>query len=223
MMKQTLLYHNNCTELLPRLLKGANRRIIVVTDPPYGVTDHAWDVIVPSKQWMVGVGAVVTASQPYVTQLIAESALPFRHESIWVKNCVTNAMNAARMPMRRHENVLVFGDCAYFPQKRKRSAKEMSRLNKQQRLTMEYANPDSVLEFDAINNRSSERLGHPSQKPEELFVYLLRTYTDSDDLIVDPFMGTGTTGAACQTVGRDFIGVEMDEVFFKMAKERLAA
>ena len=213
------LHHADCRDVLA----GISEPFVIISDPPYGVTDHMWDVVVPAREWMCGAGAVVTASEPYATALITEAPVRFRYDLVWVKNCVSNAMNAAKMPMRRHERVLVFGDVAYNPQKRQRTAKELSRLNSEQRKTMQWANPDSVIEIDAVNNRSGERTSHPSQKPVALLEYLIKTFTNPGDLVVDPFMGSGTTGVACGSTGRRFIGIERDADFFALATARIAA
>jgi site-specific DNA-methyltransferase (adenine-specific) len=218
------LYCGDCHDLLPIEADA------VVSDPPYGMISKPigcwehdkpkdWDVTVPAAVWMRSRVAVVTASEPYATQLITESPLPFRFDLVWVKNCVTNAVNANKMPMRRHERVLVFGDYVWHPIERHRTSDEMKRLNKQQRQTMAMASPDSVLEIDAVNNRSGDRTEHPSQKPVRLMETLITQFTDGT--ILDPFMGSGTTGVACIRTGRNFIGVEKDERYFEIAVERI--
>jgi predicted RNA methylase len=196
---------------------------LVVTDPPYGVTDHEWDVVVAPSAWMGIRGAVVTATEPYATKLINDSTLPFRHDCVWVKNCVSNAMNAGRMPMRRHERVLIFGEYTWNPQKRRRSAEEMARLNKEQRERMQYASPDTVLQFASVNCRSGERTPHPSQKPVALMEWIVANFTKEGETVVDPFMGSGTTGIACIRTGRNFIGIEKDPEHFETARKRIEA
>lgn len=208
------LYLGDCMDILPRLAPA-----LTITDPPYGVTDHDWDEIVPAASWMTAVGCVATATEPYATHLIGTAPLPFRFDMVWVKNCATNAMNAKKMPMRRHERVLVFGRHEWNPQKRRRSAYELARLNREQRETMEYASPDSVLEFDAVNNRSSDRTGHPSQKPVELMRYLIDTFSSGE--VCDPFMGSGSTGVAAVQAGRPFIGIEKEPRYFELACRRI--
>jgi site-specific DNA-methyltransferase (adenine-specific) len=210
------MYLGDCREILPTISADA-----IVTDPPYGVTDHAWDVVVHPRDWMAAPCAIATASEPYATQLITQSPLPFRFDFVWVKNCASNAMNAKLMPMRRHERVLLFGDYAYNPQKRRRTTDELKRLNATQRQTMEFASPDSVLEFDSVNSRSGEREPHPSQKPVDLIQYLVLSLTAGT--VCDPFAGSGTTGVACANLGRSFIGIEREREFFDIACERIAA
>ncbi|WP_386681895.1 DNA-methyltransferase [Loktanella sp. R86503] len=211
------LYQGDSAAILPLL----GRVDAVVTDPPYGVTDHAWDVVVAPSNWMVAKGAIVTASEPYATQLIMSSPLQFQHDLVWVKNCASNHFNARKMPMRRHERILAFGDVAFNPIKRKRSALEISRLNATQRETMAFASFDSILEIESVNSRSSDRTTHPSQKPVALMEILTRVFTNSTDVILDPFMGSGTTGVACVNLGRSFIGIEKDADYFNIAVSRI--
>jgi site-specific DNA-methyltransferase (adenine-specific) len=194
---------------------------VVITDPPYGVTGHPWDVPVDSSEWMLA-PAVCFATEPYATQLINTAPLALTQDLVWKKNtCIT--YQADKGPVRNHERVLVFGSPPYFPQKRYRSEHEMKRLNKKQRETYGTANPMSVLEFDAVNNRSSERVKHPSQKPLALMEWIILSYTAPGSLVLDPFMGSGTTGVACARHGRKFIGMESDPDFFGMAIIRIEA
>lgn len=210
------LYHGDCRELVPELLDYALHSI--VTDPPYGVTDHEWDEVVSPEEWMRTKCAVVTASEPYATQLINSAPMKFVFDCVWVKNYASNRWAVEMQPMRRHERVLVFGDYSWNPQKRKRSAEEMARLNQKQRETMEWANPDSVLEFDIVNCRSGERTEHPSQKPVPLMEYLIKSFTAG--VICDPFTGSGSTLVAAKRIGRHAIGFERDERFCELAARR---
>lgn len=212
------LYHGDSRELIPELLDWSTHTL--VTDPPYGVTDHEWDDVVPASEWMLTKCAIVTASEPYATQLINSAPLKFGFDCVWVKNCVSNAMNAARMPMRRHERVLVFGDYEWTPQKRRRSAEEMARLNQKQRETMQWATPDTVLEYDSVNCRHGERTDHPSQKPVPLMEYLIKSFTAG--IVCDPFAGSGSTLVAAKCAGRYIIGIERDEKFCETAARRCA-
>lgn len=207
------IIHADCRDVLPVECDA------VVTDPPYGVTDHEWDNTIPATDWMAAGCCVATASEPFATVLISQAPLPFRFDCVWVKNCCSNALNAKRMPLRRHERVLIFGDYAWNPKKRERTLEEMKRLNKRQRETMQFATPDTVLEFDSVNCRSGERTEHPSQKPVELMRYLVDTFTTGT--VCDPFMGSGTTGVACIRTGRKFIGIEKDARYFEIARQRL--
>lgn len=213
------LYLGDCREIAPNV-PGAN---IVITDPPYGVTDHEWDVPIEPDLWMLAPGCLSFAAEPFTSELIyAARRLPFRYDLVWAKNTASNAMNAKIRPLREHEQILVFGDMPYFPQKRKRSMGELLRLNAQQRESMEYASPGSVLHFEAVNNRSGNRTSHPSQKPVDLMRWLVKTYSEPSALILDPFMGSGTTGVACILEERRFVGIELNAAYFDLACERIA-
>jgi site-specific DNA-methyltransferase (adenine-specific) len=208
------IYHGDCRG------RPIDTRAVVITDPPYGVTDHGWDVVVPAHEWMHGAACVATATEPYATHLINTAPLRFRYDLVWEKNTASNAFNAKDMPMRMHERVLIFGVPHYTPLKRQRTPVEMSRLNAGQRKRYPDAHPSSVLRFEAINNRNTLRV-HPSQKPVELMDWLVRSFT-ADNLIVDPFMGSGTTLVAAYRAGRRAIGIEIEERYCEIAAKRLA-
>jgi DNA modification methylase len=210
------LYLGNCLEILPLL----GEVDVIITDPPYGATDHAWDIVVDPRLWMI-CGTVSFAIEPFATELINQAPMPFKYDLVWRKNTATNLRNCAIRPARTHERILVFGNLDYIPQKRRRTALEMIRLNRTQRQTMEFAHPGSVLEFDAVNNRSGERNGHPSQKPVKLLSWLIRSYSIGARTILDPFMGSGTTGVACAKLGRRFIGIEIEPKYFDIACQRI--
>jgi site-specific DNA-methyltransferase (adenine-specific) len=209
------IYHGDCRELLPVI----GQSDLTMTDPPYGVTDHAWDQVVEPRHWMTSKGCVCTASEPYATQLINAAPLEFLFDCVWIKNHASNALNSKRMPMRMHERILIFGVYSYFPQKRPRSCEELARLSHDRREQMRFANPGSVLEFPCVHNQSAERTEHPSQKPIDLFSYLIKTYSSGS--ICDPFMGSGSTLVAAKGLGRKAIGIEREERYCEIAANRL--
>jgi DNA modification methylase len=210
------LYCGDCREILPTI----GHVDAVVTDPPYGMTNHSWDIVVPAQYWMVA-PTVCFSAEPYATALITTAPLPFKYDLVWAKNTATNLENCNIRPARAHERILIFGQPNYTPQKRRRSELEMRRLNVEQRKKYQFAHPGSVLNFDAINNRNSERTGHPSQKPTELLNWLLKSYSAPDEIILDPFMGSGTTGVAAVETGRQFIGIEKHEPYFDITIRRI--
>lgn len=208
------LYLGDCSEILARAE-------IIITDPPYGVTGHSWDVVVPAAMWM-NAPSVAFATEPFANQLINSAPLPLTQDLVWKKNtCIT--YQADKGPVRNHERILIFGAPSYFPQKRNRTDLEMKRLNKKQRETYGTANPMSVLEFDAVTNQDGERTAHPSQKPVALMEWLVLSYSSQDMCVSDPFMGSGSTGVACVRLGRPFVGVEKNPEFFAIACARIEA
>lgn len=213
---------------------------MVLCDLPYGTTAASWDSIIPIeplwKQYYrickLNAAMVFTASQPFTTLLIQSNLKNFKYEWIWEKPQGTNPLNAKIMPLKSHENILVFyrKKPIYNPQMWKStpysgfksshknigeiygSAKSVHRDNPE---GLRY--PKTVLRF------SQDKGLHPTQKPLELMRYLIRTYSNKGDVILDNAMGSGTTGVACVMEERDFIGIENNEKYFKIAKDRITS
>lgn len=212
----------------------------MLCDLPYGTTDCAWDTVIPFgplwehyRRILKPHGAVVlTAAQPFATDLINSARPLFRYDLVWEKTGPAGFANSHKMPLRAHEMILVFYQRLpkYHPQGlvpldkpiiKKASQKTAGGvyhhgLGKEsvQRFT-NY--PRSVLHF---SNRKERRV-HPTQKPVELMEYLVRTYTDPGDLVVDNCMGSGTTAIACLNSGRRFVGFEMDPKYYDAACQRV--
>lgn len=213
---------------------------MVLTDPPYGLIAPKWDAVLPfAPLWQEytrickkNAVLVFTAMQPFTTMLVASNMKNFKYCWYWVKNQGTNFFHAKRMPIRKVEEIVVFafGRNKYNPQMVENcaptnSAKGCSNGNayfgKNKRdytggSTTRY--PVNVLSFPCVDNYS--RL-HPSQKPVEMFEYLVRTYTDEGDVVLDNTAGVGTTGLACQNTGRNFLLIEKDAGYCEIAKKRL--
>lgn len=228
------LHQGDCLEILPTLGKVD----AVITDPPYGTTACAWDSVIPFAPMWEGVrhvlkprgAAVFFASQPFTSALVMSNPGWYRHQWVWRKPMGTNYLNANRDPLKNHEDVVVFADGypTYRPQRRNgkpyratRGAvgdfirdKTVSGWN-----TISHGGrfPVSVIDFD-----QAQRNDHPTQKPVDLLRYLVRTYTNPGETVLDFTMGSGTTGVACILEGRNFIGIELDEGYFKIAERRIA-
>lgn len=242
-MKQELqinLYNEDC---MSGMKKIADQSIdLILCDLPYGTTDCSWDKVLPMKELFAEYdriikrsGAIIlTAAQPFATDLINAYRKYFRYDLIWEKTSPLGFANSKKMPMRSHELILVFYKSlpTYNPQglvkldnpkrkqKRVNNDKEnvyrMSTLNKE--YVAEYTNyPRSVLKYSNRNHKSL----HPTQKPIELFEYLLLTYSNEGDTVLDNCMGSGTTGVVCAKNNRNFIGFETNEKYFEIAKERI--
>ena len=193
-------------------------------------------------------GAIVlTASQPFTSALIMSNPKMFKYEWIWEKTMPNNFCQARYQPMKYHENILVFAKnkTDFYPIMEERSDSGKSRLKNSGKILdgsnnvssfmgfqrgqgkyREYdktkINPKSVQKFNSVPNCNGTKL-HPTQKPVSLFEYLLKTYSNENMTIFDPCMGSGTTGIACKNLNRNFIGIEKDENYFKIAEQRIIA
>ncbi len=231
------LLHGDCLKLMREIPDGSVD--LVLCDPPYGTTDCSWDSVLPFDQlWgeydriVKPDGTVVLfAAQPFTTQLIESNRRAFRYCWYWLKNMPTGFAFAKYQPMRRVEDVCVFyrKHGTYNPQglqevknpRRIRKAVREDSVYKMETLAKDYVPrfknyPKNVLQFD------SERGYHPTQKPVPLLEYLVRTYTNEGDTVLDNCMGSGSTGVAVQRVGgRRFIGMEQNKVYFDIARQRI--
>jgi site-specific DNA-methyltransferase (adenine-specific) len=228
----------DCLDLLPTL---ADRSVdLVLTDPPYGTTACSWDAVIPFEPMWREVrrvlkprgAAVFTASQPFTSALVMSNPKEFRHSWVWQKNRAANVLTARFAPMKRHEDVLVFGKSgvAYRPQMRKgkpyRAFKSDTATSGEvngNAPSVHKDNPDGLLQPITVIDIALDRTRlHPTQKPVALMEYLIRTYTNDSETVLDFTMGSGTTGVACANTGRKFIGIERDPAYFAVAEKRIA-
>lgn len=235
------LHAGDCLELFDQIEDGSVDAVIC--DPPYGTTRNAWDSVIPLDAMWAALRRIVkprgpivfTASQPFVSALVMSNPDWFRHEWIWHKNKASGHLNAKRAPMKAHESVLVFASGAptYFPQmtgghkpmNAYYTSHNGSNYGDGERMTgggstLRY--PRSVLEFPVVNNDDPSKV-HPTQKPLELMEYVVRTYTEAGEIVLDFAMGSGTTGVACRRLDRGFIGFESDPIHFANAEMRIKA
>lgn len=208
---------------------------MILTDPPYGTTKNSWDKRVPlDLMWeqfnrvIKPNGAIVIFAQmPYGAELICSNRKMFRYELIWEKTSAAGFLNANRMPLRAHENILVFYKSlpTYNPQFMQGNPyKSMSgarTTNYGSYARTETINGGTRYPRDVIKMSRDSNNTHPTQKPVALCEYLIRTYTNEGDTVLDPFMGSGSTGVAAINTGRDFVGIELDKKYYELAKQRL--
>lgn len=231
----------DCMEILPHLPDASID--LILCDLPYGVTDCAWDRKLPLqklfseyRRLLAPRGAIVlTATQPFTTDLVNACRDWFRYDLVWDKSSPVGYLNANRMPLRRHESILVFYPKlpVYHPQfsagrpyHRKggeskrggvyRATKVLEATNPGRR------HPTSILEFPRETNGGKKRLYHPTQKPVALFEFLVNSYTEPGAVVLDNCIGAGTTALACIATSRHFIGIEKDPLFAARAGERVA-
>ena len=233
------LYHGDCLDILPTL--PAQSVDAIIADPPYGTTACKWDSVIPLdamwrelKRVIKPRGAVVLfAAQPFTSALVMSNAGWFRYSWVWDKVVKTGHLNARQMPLRRHEDIVVFspasnGGYCYNPHMRKGEYRQKGGTGKNGGVYGSYAvdvkfndeyYPDSILQLSK-GAQTHENL-HPTQKPVDLLRYLVRTYTNAGETVLDFTMGSGTCGVACVMEGRNFIGVELDAGYFDIAKRRI--
>ena len=262
------LYLGNCLVEMKKIADGSVD--LILCDLPYGTTDRkgienkgdnrvlSWDTVIPLDQlWeqyrrvLKSTGAVVlTADQPFTSQLVLSNLEWFKYEWIWKKKRTTGFLHANARPMKETEDILVFSplgasgcskkankNMTYNPQglieknvKKKNNAKRLgkflhqpehmgagNKLLHETEYEQKYTNyPSEIIEFGLDRN-----VVHPTQKPVALMEYLIKTYSNEGETILDNCMGSGTTGVACMNTNRNFIGIEMDKNYYKIAKERI--
>lgn len=236
-----LLLHGDCLELMPSIPDKSVD--MVCCDLPYGTTACKWDSVIPFeplweqyKRVTKPKGNIILfASGRFVFSLYNSQPNLFRYDLIWQKSRCGSPLTAKYMPLKMHEHILVFGESAsvYNPQMTtggKPYRKDYDHAygiknNHQYGIKEVHTNnhgerhPISILRFDQKWRRQDQL--HPTQKPVDLIAYLIRTYSNPGDTILDNCMGSGTTGVAAIMEGRDFIGIEKEEKYFEIAKERI--
>jgi len=227
----------DCLSIMPEI---PDKSIdMILCDLPYGTTACRWDTVIPFKPlWeqykriIKDNGAIVlTASQPFTSALVMSNPKMFKYEWIWEKPQPSNSLLAKKQPMKYHENILVFNGNKYNPKmwqgspnhSRNDNGEEMKSEILGTKIKRTITNksgikyPKSIIKFPAVRSKKL----HPTQKPVALFSYLIKTYTNEGDLVLDNCAGSGTTGVACKKTGRNYILIEKDEKYCKIAEERL--
>ena len=237
------LIHGDCLEKMKDIESGSVDMILA--DVPYGTTACKWDTVIQLELMWLQLnriikpnGAIVmTASQPFTTTLISSNMKMFKYCWVWEKPKGTGHLNAKKMPMNNYEDIAVFysKQPSYNPQWTYGKPYTSAKSGKVDKVAKTEV---SGKHFDGPNFRNGsdgrryplriQKIGvvergtvHPTQKPVALMEYLIKTYTNEGDTVLDFTMGSGTTGVACKNLNRDFIGIELDENYFKIAKERI--
>ena len=246
LVRRSVLFHDDCFNILPNI--ESESIDLILCDLPYGTTACKWDSILPfDKLWteyeriITKKGAIVlTASQPFTSALVMSNPKMFKYEWIWKKTRYSGNLNATRMPLKAHENILVFakGKAPYYPiktdapehliDKRKNVNPSIVKDGGAYNGSKGFINirkkddgtryPTTVQEFKNPNNNSL----HPTQKPLELMEYLIKTYSNENDIVLDNCMGSNTTGLACQRLNRQFIGIEKEKAYYDISVKRLS-
>lgn len=227
------LYRGDCLEIMKNI--PSKSVDMILCDLPYGTTQNKWDSIIQLdalwEQYIrICSGAIVLTAQPPFDKVLGASNLAMlKYEWIWEKSKATGHLNAKKQPMKAHENILVFykSQPVYNPQKTEgkpyKGAGGKSKLDN-------YGDFDSVREGSSdgsryprsvLEFRHETKPVHPTQKPVDLMEYMIKTYTNEGQTVLDNCMGSGTTGVACKNLSRNFIGIELDETYFNIAKQRI--
>ena len=233
-MNQIQIKRGDCLELMKEIPDESIDMILC--DLPYGTTKNKWDSVIPlNKLWkqyeriIKDNGAIVLFSQmPFSAELVHSNLKLFKYEWIWQKDNGTGFLNAKKMPLKIHENILVFYKKLplYNPQMRTgfkpykcKQGRHSTNYGAYEQGHITESNGERY-PIDIIEFKKDSGL-HPTQKPVALLEYLIKTYTNEGEIVLDNCMGSGSTGVACINTNRNFIGYELDEHYFQIAKERL--
>ena len=247
-MDRYQIMNGDCLDRLKDIPDGSVD--LILTDPPYGTTACKWDVVIPFEPMWIEVwrvlkkarACVLFGAEPFSSALRMSQMDKFKYDWIWIKNYSVGFVNAHLKPMNKHEIVSIFSDgktsngsknnMFYLPQGLEKHGKIVrgtkrcrhgysgcfSRQSQEKSIVQEFTNyPTTVLKFENPNHESL----HPTQKPIDLLEYLIRTYTNKGETVLDFTMGSGSTGVAAMFSGRKFIGIEKDEKYFDIARRRI--
>lgn len=236
---KTTLIHGDC---LIEMKKLPNKSVdMILCDLPYGMTKNKWDVVIPFEQLWIEYnriikdkGAIVLfGSQPFTSIMITSNLKMFRYSLVWEKNKFSDFLNSKRKPMKTNEDICIFykKQPTYNPQywystpytrwNTQAAVDKQSNYGSHKENHVESLDgkrlPTTVLKFNRV-----ERPDHPTQKPVDLLEWLIKTYTNQGDAVLDNCMGVGSTGIACKNTDRTFIGIEIEEKYFKLAEKKIA-
>lgn len=243
------LYNGDCLEIMDKLIEEGVKVDCIITDPPYGTTACKWDSVIPLDEMWERINKLIKpngaiclfGSEPFSSNLRMSNIKNYKYDWYWNKNKPSGALVAKKQPMKAVETISVFykKQCIYNPQMIKRTEEELKRLSKKSVYTIgtevddrkwgksgnrddnKLKYPKNILNHKTVFNRSKEKVPHPTQKPVDLLEYLVKTYTNEGDLVLDFTMGSGSTGVACMNTNRKFVGIELDEKYFNIAKDRI--
>jgi site-specific DNA-methyltransferase (adenine-specific) len=242
-MEDFNLIHGDCLVEMPKLIEQGVQVDMILCDLPYGTTSNKWDAVIPFEElWgcydklLKPKGIIaLTASQPFSSALVMSNPNMYRHEWIWIKNRGSNFANTVREPMKEHEQVLIFsnGKWTYNKQMQERTGAGADRVKYDLNWRSQSEN---YREFEGREGQQRPELRvpsswqkynvdtsglHPTIKPLGLMEYLIKTYTNEGELVLDNCMGSGTTGVACKITGRKFIGIEKEQEYYDIAVKRM--
>ena len=231
------LYKGDCLEVMKGI--KSNSVDAIITDPPYGTTACKWDSVIDFELMWIELkriikpkGAIILfGSEPFSSALRISNIKGYKYDWIWNKRIGSNFASASRMPLKVTETISVFEGGNYYPLKTKGKMRkkgggkqfvgvygDKQKDNVTESYWSDEYHPTNIIE---IGNAKRKGKVHPTQKPVELMEYLIKTYTNENETVLDFTMGSGSTGVACKNTNRDFIGIEMNEEYFKIAEQRI--
>lgn len=243
--KNYTLYKGNCLEIMDKLIEDGIIVDAIITDPPYGKITKTceWDKIIPfDEMWKrlnklkkKNTPIILFGNQPFTSALNMSNLKDFRYEIIWQKDKGTDFGNANRKPLNIHENISVFYEkqpnynriCdegnPYIRKNNRTNGKNDTNFksdNSGTWINEGKRTPTTIRKINRVSAGGKKPL-HPTEKPIELMEWIIKSYTNEGDLILDFTMGSGSTGVACMNTNRKFIGIELDEKYFNIAKDRI--
>lgn len=236
------LYNGDCLEVMDRLIKQGIKVDAIITDPPYGTTQCKWDSIIPFDEMWQRIHKIIKpngaislfGAEPFSSHLRLSNIKEYKYDWVIEKTSATGHLNAKKQPMRANELVSVFykKQCVYNPQKTQGHKRKVSKaVHKINCVKTEIYREHGLTDYDSTERYprnvllfkwDKQKLAlHPNQKPVPLLEYLIKTYTNEGDVVLDFTMGSGSTGVACKNLNRSFIGIELDKEYFNIAKKRI--
>tara|TARA_R110002049_G_scaffold13187_1_gene57710 strand:+ start:72 stop:797 length:726 start_codon:yes stop_codon:yes gene_type:complete len=237
------LYKGDCLEEMKKI--ESNSVDAVICDLPYGTTQNKWDTIIPfdllwselNRVVKINGAIVLFGAEPFSSALRISNIKNYKYDWVWKKNLKTGFLNAKKMPLLNNELISVFyrKPPTYNPIMEKRTTVKAGN-KKHSTATNNYGDysktfndnqtdfiyPSRVIEnIKCVHNSSNDKVNHPTQKPVELCEYLIETYTNEGETVLDMTMGSGSTGVACKNIKRDFIGIEMNDKYYDIACKRV--
>ena len=249
MKDKVLLYNGDCLEVMDRLIQDGVKVDAIITDPPYGTSACKWDRVIDLEVMWGKLNELIKkdsaiclfGSEPFSSLLRMSNLKMYKYDWKWEKPSGANFLNFRYQPAKVHEDILIFGKMAtsyskkgnmiYIPQME--TGKPYSQKSGKQKGETGNSNVRSKIEQvltvndglryprSIIKHALDKEKFHPTQKPVSLMEYLIKTYTNEGDTVLDFTMGSGTTGVACMKTNRKFIGIELDEKYFKISEARI--
>lgn len=234
-IEKNKIYLGDCLEIMPFI--ESKSIDMILCDLPYGTTACKWDILIPfDKLWenysriiKDNRAIVLFGSEPFSSHLRLSNIKNYKYDWIWQKSKATNFFNCNRQPLRKHEIISIFNSKVYYPQKEKRDYVYIDKRENKSKQCKQYHNTLSIQQNNngmfyptSIIKYNQDDTGlHPTQKPVALLEYLIKTYTNEGELVLDNCMGSGSTIIACINTNRNYIGIEKEEKYFNIANNRI--